>query len=201
MQWGVLGPSQPVEVAQGLFELPAAIEHGPFAPQRVEHVELHVAEVAGILEQRPAGVLDPPGLGRRGWGALSRPTPFPLRLWVSPSFLVPRSPSRLVESTYPDAASPGHLRLRARRTTHGNPRSPNIVHVDKKRRLPNVPMRRALEARDRCCSFPGCHRTARLQTHHTKWYSRNGDTVLGNLGLYCWAHHRLVHEGKVTIEK
>ena len=77
----------------------------------------------------------------------------------------------------------------------------NIVHVDKKRRLPNVPMRRALQARDHCCIFPGCSRTTRLQAHHTKWYSRNGDTVLGNLGLCCWAHHRLVHEGKVTIEK
>src|SRR5680860_1018217 len=97
MQWGVLGASESVQIAQGLLELPAAVERGPFAPQRVEHIELHVAQVAGILEQRPAGVLDPPGLGRRGWGALSRPTPFPLRLWVSPSFLVPRSPSRLVD--------------------------------------------------------------------------------------------------------
>src|SRR5665811_2070292 len=97
MQWGVLGASESVQIAQGILELPAAVEHGPFALQRVEHIELRVIEVIGVLQQCPAGVLDPPGLGRRGWGALSRPTPFPLRVWLSPSFLVPRSPSRLVD--------------------------------------------------------------------------------------------------------
>jgi hypothetical protein len=50
------GISEAEQVAQGLFELPA-VENRPLSAQRVEQVELGVAEVVGILHQGPAGVL------------------------------------------------------------------------------------------------------------------------------------------------
>ncbi|TME83353.1 MAG: DUF222 domain-containing protein [Chloroflexi bacterium] len=55
--------------------------------------------------------------------------------------------------------------------------------------------RRALEARDRHCVFPGCTRpTVWCDGHHLVWWTRGGATVLPNLALLCRPHHRMVHE-------
>ena len=55
--------------------------------------------------------------------------------------------------------------------------------------------RRALEARDRHCVFPGCTRPAIwCDGHHLVWWTRGGATTLPNLGLLCRPHHRMVHE-------
>jgi hypothetical protein len=55
--------------------------------------------------------------------------------------------------------------------------------------------RRALEARDRHCVFPGCTRpTSWCDGHHLVWWTRGGATALPNLALLCRPHHRMVHE-------
>jgi hypothetical protein len=55
--------------------------------------------------------------------------------------------------------------------------------------------RRALEARDRHCVFPGCTRPPIwCDGHHLVWWIRGGVTALPNLGLVCRPHHRMVHE-------
>src|SRR5207247_1801870 len=55
--------------------------------------------------------------------------------------------------------------------------------------------RRALEARDRHCVFPGCTRpTVWCDGHHLVWWTRGGATALPNLALLCRPHHRMVHE-------
>src|SRR6266446_827642 len=55
--------------------------------------------------------------------------------------------------------------------------------------------RRALEARDRHCVFPGCTRPpVWCDGHHLVWWTRGGATVLPNLALLCRPHHRMVHE-------
>jgi hypothetical protein len=55
--------------------------------------------------------------------------------------------------------------------------------------------RRALEARDRHCVFPGCTRPPIwCDGHHMVWWTRGGATTLSNLGLICRPHHRMVHE-------
>src|SRR2546421_5187286 len=55
--------------------------------------------------------------------------------------------------------------------------------------------RRALEARDRHCVFPGCARpTNWCDGHHLVWWTRGGATALPNLALLCRPHHRMVHE-------
>ena len=62
------------------------------------------------------------------------------------------------------------------------------------RTLP-APTRRALEARDRHCVFPGCTRPLIwCDGHHLVWWTRGGATALPNLALLCRPHHRMVHE-------
>ena len=51
------------------------------------------------------------------------------------------------------------------------------------RRVPHG-LRRALEARDRSCRFPGCASLARLDSHHVEhWTKDDGPTELANLAL------------------
>jgi hypothetical protein len=80
--------------------------------------------------------------------------------------------------------------------SHGEPLS-----IGKRsRRVPHG-MRRALEARDRTCRFPGCATLARLDSHHIVHWTREGETKLPNLLLLCKRHHRLVHEGGYTLSR
>jgi hypothetical protein len=60
-------------------------------------------------------------------------------------------------------------------------------------------LRRALEARDRGCRFPGCG-SRFTDAHHVIPWAAGGDTSLGNCVLLCKYHHRLVHEGGWTVD-
>ncbi|MDH3223454.1 MAG: HNH endonuclease [Gemmatimonadota bacterium] len=68
------------------------------------------------------------------------------------------------------------------------------------RRTRTVPpaIRRALEARDRGCRFPGCGLRF-TEAHHVHHWAQGGDTSLANLVLLCRRHHRAVHEGGVRV--
>jgi hypothetical protein len=60
--------------------------------------------------------------------------------------------------------------------------------------------RRALEARDRHCVFPGCDRPLTwCDGHHLVWWIKGGPTTLPNLALLCRRHHRMVHEAGWTL--
>ena len=62
--------------------------------------------------------------------------------------------------------------------------------------------RRALEARDAHCVWPGCGRPeAWCDGHHLIWWTRGGKTALPNLALLCRPHDRNVHEGRWKIER
>ncbi len=61
-------------------------------------------------------------------------------------------------------------------------------------------MRRALQARDGGCRFPGCTTRRFLHAHHVVFWSKGGPTALSNLVTLCGAHHRLVHEGGYELE-
>lgn len=65
------------------------------------------------------------------------------------------------------------------------------------RRSRTIPpaMRRALQARDGGCRFPGCTNHKFCDGHHIKHWSDGGETSLDNLILLCRFHHHLVHEG------
>ena len=80
---------------------------------------------------------------------------------------------------------------------HGN--GPNDLDVGRKTRTVSPALRRALEARDRGCRFPGCGLRF-TDAHHVKHWADGGETALGNLVLLCSYHHRLVHEERWKIE-
>ena len=66
------------------------------------------------------------------------------------------------------------------------------LDVGRKQRTVSTPLRRALYARDRGCTFPGCHRKRYLDGHHLKHWVDGGETSLDNMTLLCTHHHRLL---------
>ena len=75
------------------------------------------------------------------------------------------------------------------------------LDVGRKQRTVSTPLRRALWARDRGCTFPGCHRTRFVDGHHIVHWADGGDTSLANTTLLCTHHHRLLHEGGFGIRQ
>ncbi|MCM3922152.1 HNH endonuclease [Frankia sp. AiPs1] len=79
---------------------------------------------------------------------------------------------------------------------------PAGVPLDVGRTARTVPpqMRRALVARDRGCSFPGCDKPPSwCECHHCTHWKDDGVTALHNLVLICGQHHRQVHHDGWTI--
>ena len=74
--------------------------------------------------------------------------------------------------------------------------------VDVGRRTRTIPpaIRRALNARDKGCRFPGCSFRRYVDGHHVKHWAHGGETKLSNLVTLCRFHHRLAHEGHVVIQ-
>jgi len=80
--------------------------------------------------------------------------------------------------------------------THGPDGS--VLGAGRRKRTIPPSLRRALEARDRGCRFPGCGLRF-TDAHHVKHWADGGETSLRNLSLLCRRHHRAVHEGGVRI--
>lgn len=74
------------------------------------------------------------------------------------------------------------------------------LDVGRRRRSPTAAQRRALQRRDRGCTFPGCHATRHLHAHHVRHWADGGPTDLANLVLVCGFHHRFVHAADWHIE-
>lgn len=71
-----------------------------------------------------------------------------------------------------------------------------VIDVGRAVRTVKGPRRRALNARDRCCRWPGCDRPARLTAgHHLVHWASGGTSDLDNQVLLCHRHHWMVHEG------
>jgi hypothetical protein len=75
------------------------------------------------------------------------------------------------------------------------------LDVGRKQRTVSTPLRRALYARDRGCTFPGCHRQRYLDGHHLQHWINGGETNPDNMTLMCTHHHRLLHEGAFRVVK
>jgi hypothetical protein len=73
------------------------------------------------------------------------------------------------------------------------------LDVGRKTRTIPPGIRRALQARDHGCRFPGCSFKRYVDGHHVRHWADGGETKLGNLVTLCRFHHRLVHEGQVGI--
>ncbi len=75
----------------------------------------------------------------------------------------------------------------------------SILDVGRKTRTISPALRRALEIRDRGCRFPGCGLRF-TDAHHVRHWADGGTTKLSNALLLCAFHHRMVHEGRWTVE-
>jgi hypothetical protein len=75
-----------------------------------------------------------------------------------------------------------------------------VIDVGRSKRTVSGPARRALNARDGHCRWPGCERGAKSSAaHHVVHWIHGGSTDLGNLILLCHRHHWMVHEGRWQI--
>src|SRR5216683_2923841 len=73
----------------------------------------------------------------------------------------------------------------------------SVIDVGRAKRVVSGPARRALNARDGSCRWPGCDRPASwTAAHHVVHWVHGGTTDLDNLILLCHRHHWMVHEGK-----
>jgi len=76
-----------------------------------------------------------------------------------------------------------------------------VLDVGRKTRSIPPAIRRALQARDQGCCFPGCDCRRHLQAHHIRHWADGGPTKLSNLVYLCSFHHRLLHEGGYSIHR
>ena len=76
----------------------------------------------------------------------------------------------------------------------------SVLDVGRRRRSVGWRLRKALDARDGGCRFPGCGSRLRTHAHHITHWARGGETALHNLVLLCPFHHRAVHEGGWRVE-
>lgn len=74
------------------------------------------------------------------------------------------------------------------------------LNVGRKTRSIPSALRRALNARDRGCRFPGCTHTKYVDAHHIHHWAHGGETKASNLVSLCRFHHRKVHEGAVIVQ-
>jgi hypothetical protein len=74
----------------------------------------------------------------------------------------------------------------------------SVLDVGRKTRTIPTAIRRALDARDGRCRFPGCT-ARRCDAHHVEHWADGGSTALANLLLLCRRHHRLVHEDGYNV--
>jgi hypothetical protein len=74
--------------------------------------------------------------------------------------------------------------------------------LDVGRKTRSIPpaIRRALNSRDAGCRFPGCTHQRYVDAHHIEHWADGGETKLSNLVTLCRLHHRLVHEGEISVQ-
>lgn len=72
-----------------------------------------------------------------------------------------------------------------------------VIDVGRAKRVVSGSTRRALDARDKQCQWPGCDRPPSwTAAHHLVHWAVGGETNLDNMVLLCHRHHTMVHEGR-----
>jgi hypothetical protein len=75
------------------------------------------------------------------------------------------------------------------------------LDVGRAKRFVTPAMRKAVDARDLKCVFPGCDRPAHwCDAHHIIHWIDGGETCVANLVLLCRHHHTLVHDNGWRLE-
>jgi Domain of unknown function (DUF222)/HNH endonuclease len=77
-----------------------------------------------------------------------------------------------------------------------------VIDVGRAKRVISGPARKALNVRDRGCTWPGCDRPATWSSgHHLVHWIHGGTNEANNLTLLCYRHHWMVHEGGWQIAR
>lgn len=75
------------------------------------------------------------------------------------------------------------------------------LDVGRKTRTFPASLRRALVARDKGCTFPGCDRPPKhCDAHHLRFWSQGGETSVANAALLCRHHHTLIHHSDWEVK-
>jgi len=106
--------------------------------------------------------------------------------------------SELEDGTRVSAETSRRLACDASRITVTHAPDGEVIGAGRRARTVTPSVRRALEARDRGCRFPGCGLRF-TEAHHVKHWADGGETSLRNSVLLCRRHHRAVHEGGVRV--
>ncbi|MDN3936088.1 DUF222 domain-containing protein [Arthrobacter sp. YD4] len=76
-----------------------------------------------------------------------------------------------------------------------------ILDIGRTSRIFPPHIRKAITARDKGCTFPGCTIPAPwCEAHHIDYWSRGGPTSTDNGVLLCSHHHHLIHKEQWTIQ-
>ena len=110
-----------------------------------------------------------------------------------------RGQSALDDGLHVSAGTSRRLACDASKVVMRHDASGEVLDVGRKTRTIPPPIRRALDARDQRCRFPGCE-SRRCDAHHLRHWADGGATRLDNLVLLCRRHHRAVHEEGFGIE-
>ena len=77
-----------------------------------------------------------------------------------------------------------------------------VIDVGRAKRTISGPARKALNVRDRGCTWPGCDRPVTWSSgHHLVHWIHGGTNEPDNLTLLCYRHHWMVHEGNWQIAR
>ncbi|MFC8409726.1 DUF222 domain-containing protein [Arthrobacter sp. NPDC057259] len=76
-----------------------------------------------------------------------------------------------------------------------------VLDIGRTSRIFPPHIRKAITARDKGCTFPGCTIPAPwCEAHHIDYWSRGGPTSTDNGVLLCSHHHHLIHKEQWTIQ-
>ena len=126
----------------------------------------------------------------------SRAERYQVMLHVEPETLAERvepGMSELEDGTRVSAETARRLACDAGRVEVQSDSDGSVLDVGRRTRTVPSALRRALEARDRGCRFPGCGLRF-TDAHHIVHWADGGEAVLANMVLLCRRHHRRVHE-------
>ena len=101
--------------------------------------------------------------------------------------------SALEDGVHVSAETSRRLACDATRVVMHHAGDGQVLDVGRRTRAIPPALRRALQARDRGCRFPGCG-VRHTQGHHLHHWANGGPTRLENLALLCRRHHGAVHE-------
>jgi hypothetical protein len=108
--------------------------------------------------------------------------------------------SALEDAVHVSAETSRRLACDATRVVMRHAGNGDVLDVGRRTRAIPPALRRALQARDRGCRFPGCDNRRFVDAHHVRHWAQGGETAIDNLVLLCRRHHRLVHEGGYSVE-